>query len=113
MKANYPARWNNLPDDYLLTRAEVSAVLDVSASTLCAHSYAGLLPFIPGRPVHIRVGDLKVYMRMFHNGTRSSLHPSMRIEHADRQAYSPLHGVAEFTHGDPEKIITRVVSETR
>jgi hypothetical protein len=109
---NLPARWSNLADGHLVTRAEVEAVTGISTSTLCNHSYAGLLPFIPGRPVHIRIGDLKVYLRMMSNGVSKQIHRSMRVEHEDRQAYSVLHGVAEFTNKPPEQMINTVVRET-
>jgi hypothetical protein len=109
---NLPHRWSNLPDSHLVTRAEVEAVTGISKSSLCAHSYAGLLPFIPGRPVHIRLGDLKLYLRMMSNGVSRSLHRSMRVAHEDRQAYSVLHGIAEFTAKPPDQMINAVVRET-
>lgn len=109
---NLPARWSNLSDSHLVTRAEVEAVTGISPSTLCNHSYAGLLPFIPGRPVHIRIGDLKVYLRMMSNGVVAKLHRSLRVTHEDRQAYSVLHGVSEFTNKPADQIINTVVKQT-
>jgi hypothetical protein len=111
MKA-LPARWANYSDDHLLTRAEIEAATGISKSALCAHSYAGLLPFIPGRPVHVRVGDLKVYLRMVSTGVSRNIHRSLRVQHADRQAYSVLHGVAEFTNGPADQMIDTVIKET-
>src|SRR5882672_12727897 len=95
---NLPARWNNLPEGHLLTRAEIAAITGISPGVLCNHSYAGLLPFIPGRPVHVRLGDFKRYAAMMSNGVSKQLHRSLRVEHEDRQAYSVLHGVSEFTN---------------
>jgi hypothetical protein len=105
-------RFHNYSDDHLLTRAEAAHIAGVSSGVLCNHSYAGLLPFIPGRPVHVRVGDLKVYLKMLANGHSKSLHRSLRIEHADRQAYSPLHGVVDFQQKSPTETINKVISET-
>jgi len=107
-----PARWSNLDDGYLLTRAEIEHATGISPSTLCNHSYAGLLPFIPGRPVHVRLGDLKLYLRIVTNGVSKNIHRSLRVEHQDRQAYSVLHGVAEFTNKPPGQMIETVVRET-
>ena len=107
-----PARWANLPDGYLLTRAEIEIATGISRSSLCNHSYAGLLPFIPGRPVHVRLGDFKRYAAMMSNGVSKQLHRSLRVEHEDRQAYSVLHGVAEFTALKQPDLIEKVVHET-
>jgi len=105
-------RFHNYPDDHLFTRAEAARICGVSTGVLCNHSYAGLLPFIPGRPIHVRKRDLEVYMSMLANGHSRSLHRSLRIEHADRQAYSPLHGVVDFQTREPKQVIATVIKET-
>src|SRR5262245_30729861 len=106
------ARWSNLDDSYLLTRKEAAHALDCSTGVLSHHAYAGLLPFIPGLPVHSRVVDLLLYSRMLANGTSSKLHRSLRIEHMDRQAYSPLHGVTGFAGHNQDLMIKTVIRET-
>lgn len=105
-------RFHNYPDDHLLTRAEAAHIIGCSTGMLCNHSYAGLLPFIPGRPIHVRVGDLKVYIKMMSNGVSRSLHRSLRIAHEDRQAYSPLHGVVDFQQKKADDTIAVVIKET-
>jgi len=106
-----PARWHNLPEGHLLTRAEIELVTGISKSVLCAHSYAGLLPFIPGKPVHHRLGDFLRYAALV-GSANGSLHRSLRVEHADRQAYSVLHGVAEFTAFKQDELAKIVHRET-
>jgi len=95
-----------------MTQLQCATFAGCSASTIAAHRLAGLLPYIPTRPIKIRVGDFKIYMRMMTNGVRSQLHRSMHIEAEDAAVYSRLDGVVSFTDAKPEIIIDEVIRGT-
>lgn len=105
-------RLSTYDKDFRLTNREVSDLTGIPIGTLGNHRYSGLLPFIPGRPIHYRVGDLRIYLKMMGNGVAAQLHPSLRIAHADRRAYNPLGGVDDFTAGRQGDVIDAVIEQT-
>lgn len=104
--------WRKLPDGALLTLDDCADISGYSKGTLYSHRYAGLLPFVPGRPIQVRVGDFKVYLKLISEGVRNRLHRSLKIEMDDRAAYSCLEAVPDFTARKAEDIIEEVVRET-
>lgn|SRR5262245_10744731 len=106
------SRWHNYPDDYRLTQQQCADAAGCSVSTIASHRLAGLLPYVPSRPIRVRVGDFKIYMRMMTNGVKTRLHRSMHIEAEDAAVYSRLDGVVNFTHDKPEVVIETVIHTT-
>ena len=98
--------------DALLTTREVSGITGIPAGTLAGHRYSGLLPFIPGRPVHHRVGDVRIYLKMVGTDANSAkLHKSLRVAHADRRPYNPLREVDDFDNGKQADVVHTVIDE--
>lgn len=105
-------RWHNFPDDYRLTQEQCAMFAGCAVSTIAHHRLAGLLPYIPSRPIRIRVGDFRVYMRMMTNGVKTRLHRSLHIDSEDAAVYSRLDGVVSFMNEKPDVVIENVVNLT-
>ena len=105
--------WRKLPDAALLTLDECADISGYSKGTLYSHRYAGLLPFVPGRPIQIRVADFKVYLNLISEGVKDKLHRTLKIHMDDRAAYSCLQTVPDFTAKRTEDIIEDVIRETQ
>ena len=106
-----PLLLKHRPDDFLLTSKEVAMICRVSVGTINSHRYAGLLPYVPGRPIKMRVGDVKVYRALIERHGKK-IHRSLRIAPDYRRVYSPLHSVANFTDRDTSQVIAAVIRET-
>lgn len=107
-------RLSTFDNDFLLTTDEVCTIdgIDVGPSTISKHRHAGLLPFVPGRPIRHRVGDVKVYHRMITNGVSKRLHKTLVIGYEDRAVYSPLNSLQSFTESGVKQTIEAVIAET-
>lgn len=104
--------WRDLPKNALLTLDDCAAIVGCSKGTLYGHRYAGLLPFVPGRPVRVQKGDFEIYVQLVSPGNREKLHRSLRIQMEDRASYSCLNRVPDFTAMRPNAIIEEVIRET-
>jgi hypothetical protein len=109
------AKLLTLPDDYLLVTKEVAAMAGRVSSTISNHRRAGLLPYLPGSPVKMRAGDVKVYLTMMdeQGKYRKRLHISMKIDPSDRRLYYPLSSITDFTSQGSRSTIEAVISETQ
>lgn len=96
--------------DALLTTAEISNLTGIPVGTLAGHRYSGLLRFIPGRPVHHRVSDVRLYLKMVGEGGKTTFHRSLRVAHADREPYNPLHGV-DYESTKQHEVMGSVIDE--
>lgn len=104
--------WRDLPKDALMTLDDCAAIAGCSKGTLYGHRYAGLLPFVPGRPVKIQKADFEIYLQLKAKGNVEKLHRSLRINMEDRASYSCLERVPDFTAMRPAAIIEEVIRET-
>jgi hypothetical protein len=111
IRASVWERLSAYDKDARLTTKEISSITGIPAGTISGHRYSGLLQFIPGRPVYHRVGDVKLYLKLVGTDTNSGkFHRSLRVAHADRVPYNPLHGV-DFDDGRQSEVMTTVIDE--
>src|SRR5262245_5467113 len=95
-----------------MTLDECAEIVGCSKGTLYGHRYAGLLPFVPGRPVRVQKQDFEIYYQLMQKGNIEKLHRTLRIDMEDRASYSCLSRVPDFTAMRPSAIIEEVIRET-
>jgi len=92
-------RLHNMDADKRLTRLQAAEIMKCSAGTIAAHNYAGILPFVPSRPITVTVGDLKEYAAILANGHATSIRRTVRIKAEDCPTYSRS-GILHFASRD-------------
>lgn len=105
--------WQGYSDDTLMSIDECADIAGLSKGTIYKHRYAGLLPFVPGRPIMVQAGDFKVYMKLLSDGNIERLHRTLAITMEDRASYSTLSTVPDFRAKKTSEIIEEVISETQ
>lgn len=100
-------RWMTYPEDHRMTQDECANIVGCSPATIAKHRGAGLLPYVPSRPIRILKRDFAIYMRLLAN--KGSIHRTLHIEAEDAAVYSRLDGVV-FADAKPEQVIREVIS---